>query len=230
MLAVQLVVPVAVPLPPRLFAHLTCVTRILSAAVPRSVRTDVLVRYVELVVGEVIVMVGGRGMNRVTVTLSVRVLPDAVRPVTVSTFVPTCRAIPLAVQLVVPLAVPLPPRSFAQRTCVTPALLDTVPLSVSEVSFVLYVPFEVGEVIVRAEEVVVPRVTVKVSVAVLPAASRAVMVSTFVPVCRATPLAVQLVVPVAVPLPPRLFAHRTWVTPTLSAAVPASVREDAVVL
>jgi hypothetical protein len=137
MLAVQLVVPLAVPLPPRLFTHLTCVTRILSAAVPRSVRTDVPVRYVEPVVGDVIVMVGGLGMNLVTVTVSVKVLPDAVRAVTVNTFAPTCRAIPLAVQLVVPLAVPLPPRSFAHRTCVTPALLDTVPPSVSEVSFVL---------------------------------------------------------------------------------------------
>jgi hypothetical protein len=68
------------------------------------------------------------------------------------------------------------------------------------------------------------KVTVKVSVAVLPAASRAVTVSTFVPGCRTIPLAVQLVVPVAVPLPPALFVHVTWVTPTLSDAVPPSVR------
>jgi len=58
-LAVQLVVPLAVPLPPRLFTHLTCVTRTSSDAVPRSIRTDVHVRYVELVVGEVIAIVGG---------------------------------------------------------------------------------------------------------------------------------------------------------------------------
>src|SRR5881275_75150 len=37
------------------------------------------------------------------------------------------------------------------------------------------------------------------------------------------PLAVQLVVPLAVPLPPRLFVHDTCVTPTLSAAVPLTV-------
>jgi hypothetical protein len=43
-------------------------------------------------------------------------------------------------------------------------------------------------------------------------------------------LAVQLVVPVAVPLPPRLFTHVTWVTPTLSAAVPPNVKEELVVL
>src|SRR5207244_8741274 len=54
----------------------------------------------------------------------------------------------------------------------------------------------------------------------LPAASRAVTVRRLAPVWRTMPLAVQLVVPVAVPLPPRLFAHVTWVTPTASEAVP----------
>ena len=44
------------------------------------------------------------------------------------------------------------------------------------------------------------------------------------------PLAVQLVVPVAVPLPPRLFVHVTWVTPTLSEAVPPRVRDEELVL
>src|SRR2546422_466711 len=68
------------------------------------------------------------------------------------------------------------------------------------------------------------------SVAVLPAASVAVTVSTFVPGCRTIPLAVQLVVPVAVPLPPALFVHVTWVTPTLSDAVPPSVRGVVLVL
>jgi hypothetical protein len=57
-----------------------------------------------------------------------------------------------------------------------------------------------------------------------------VIVSTFAPGCSAIPLAVQLVVPVAVPLPPRLFAHVTWVTPTLSAAVPPSAIGELVVL
>src|SRR5207247_3286692 len=67
------------------------------------------------------------------------------------------------------------------------------------------------------------RVAVKVAVLVLPAASRAWTVSMFVPIWRPIPLAVQLVVPVAVPLPPRLFVHVTWVTPTLSEAVPPNV-------
>jgi hypothetical protein len=44
------------------------------------------------------------------------------------------------------------------------------------------------------------------------------------------PPAVQLVVPEAVPLPPRLLAHVTWVTPTLSDARPANVRAEAPVV
>src|SRR2546428_257534 len=73
-------------------------------------------------------------------------------------------------------------------------------------------------------------VTVKLAVAVLPAASCAVTVSTFVPGWRTIPLAVQLVVPVAVPVPPRLLTHVTWVTPTLSAAVPPSGKEELLVV
>jgi hypothetical protein len=84
----------------------------------------------------------------------------------------------------------------------------------------------VGAVIATVGGVVLLRVTVKLAVAVLLAASRAVTVSTFVPSWRTIPLAVQLVVPLAVPLPPRLFAHVTCVTPTLSAAVPPSVRGE----
>ena len=57
----------------------------------------------------------------------------------------------------------------------------------------------------------------------LPAASRAMTVSTLTPGCSTIPLAVQFVVPLAVPLPPWLLLHVTCVTPTLSAAVPPSV-------
>src|SRR5712691_3538539 len=64
----------------------------------------------------------------------------------------------------------------------------------------------------------------------LPASSRASTVSTFVPSLTTIPLADQLVVPLAVPLPPRLFAHVTWVTPTLSDAAPPSVRSGPLVL
>ena len=87
-----------------------------------------------------------------------------------------------------------------------------------------------GEVIVTTGAVVSLNVTVSVSVAVLPARSRAVTVSTFEPVCSTIPLADQLVVPVAAPLPPRLFAHVTWVTPRASDAVPPIVNGDVPVL
>src|SRR5213593_4542318 len=58
-LAVQLVVPVAVPLPPRLFAHVTWVTPMLSDAVPPRVRGELLVAKVGLEVGDVMKTVGG---------------------------------------------------------------------------------------------------------------------------------------------------------------------------
>ena len=61
--------------------------------------------------------------------------------------------------------------------------------------------------------------TVRDAVAVLPAASRAVMVMTFAPLTRAM-LALQEFVPVAVPDPPRELVHVTCATPTLSEAVP----------
>jgi hypothetical protein len=67
-------------------------------------------------------------------------------------------------------------------------------------------------------------VTVNVSVAVLPAASRAVTVMTLLPAVRLMLLTDQLVVPLAVPLPPVEFDQVTWVTPTLSLAVPPRLR------
>jgi hypothetical protein len=66
------------------------------------------------------------------------------------------------------------------------------------------------------------KVTLRLRLALLPAASRAVTVSVFVPGCRTMPPADQLVVPLAMPLPPALLLHATWLTPTLSAAVPPS--------
>src|SRR5881392_1648437 len=73
-------------------------------------------------------------------------------------------------------------------------------------------------------------VTVSAAVAVLLAASCAVTVSTFGPGCSMIPLAVQVVVPVAVPLPPRLFTQVTCVTAVLSDAVPSSTRREMLVL
>src|SRR3990172_6494978 len=83
-----------------------------------------------------------------TVSVAVPVLPAASRAVTVSTLVPGWRVIPLADQVVVPVAVPLPPRSFAQVTRVTPMLSVVVPPRLSGLAPVVCVPDDVGEVIV----------------------------------------------------------------------------------
>ena len=153
--------------------------------------------------------------------MSLLVLPAASRAITVSTFAPDCSAIPLTDQAAVPVAVPLPPRLFDQVTWVTPTLSAAVPPRFNGVVLVLKVVPLVGAVIVTVGGVVSGAyVTVSVSVFVLPAASRAVTVSTFAPDCSAIPFTDQAAVPVAVPLPPRLFDQVTCVTPTLSAAVP----------
>ena len=59
----------------------------------------------------------------------------------------------------------------------------------------------------------------------LPAASLAVKVRVLVPTESGMLLTDQLLVPLAVPLPPRSLLQVTRVTPTLSPAVPLTVRE-----
>src|SRR5512138_739848 len=139
----QFVVPVAVPLPPWLLLHVTCVTPTLSAAVPPSVNELVVVLNVLAEVGVVMVTLGGVG-SYVTVKLSVPVFPAASRAVTVSTLLPDCNAIPLTDQLVVPVAVPLPPRLLLHVTCVTPTLSAAVPPSVIGLVVAVYVVPVVG--------------------------------------------------------------------------------------
>ena len=73
-------------------------------------------------------------------------------------------------------------------------------------------------------------VAVMVATPALPAASRAVRVRMLSPDCKAIVLTAQLLVPVAVPDPPRLLVHVTCVTPTLSLAVPLRPSELAVVV
>jgi len=77
---------------------------------------------------------------------------------------------------------------------------------------------------------VVLTVTVSAAVAVFPAASRAVTVSTFEPARSVMFGMLHDVVPVAVPLPPRLLTQVTCVTPTLSLAVQPSASGVEVVL
>jgi hypothetical protein len=73
-------------------------------------------------------------------------------------------------------------------------------------------------------------VTVKVAHAMLPATFCATTVRMFDPRWRTIPLAVQFVVPIAIPLAPRSLIHITQVTPTSSDAVPPSVRRGLPVL
>ena len=86
----QEVVPVAVPLPPRLFTHVTCVTATLSDAVPPMLNVLAVVVYVDPVVGVVIVTTGGvvsAGLQ-VTVRVAVPPFPAASFAITVITFEP----------------------------------------------------------------------------------------------------------------------------------------------
>jgi hypothetical protein len=62
-----------------------------------------------------------------------------------------------------------------------------------------------------------------VAVLLLPAPSNAFTVITFAPEASAIGPAVQVLVPLAVPPPPRLLLHVTLVTATLSAALPLMV-------
>ena len=82
-----------------------------------------------------------------TVSVAVPVFPAASFAVTVSTLEPGCSAIPETDQLVVPVAVPLPPALLLHVTCVTPTLSAAVPLSVSGLLFVEYDDPDVGDVI-----------------------------------------------------------------------------------
>jgi hypothetical protein len=96
----------------------TWVTAILSEAVPPTVIGVALVLYVGLLVGLLIVTIGAVG-SYVTVIVSVEMFWATSRAVTVITLSPDCSVIPLMVQLVVPVAVPLPPRLLDQVTLVT---------------------------------------------------------------------------------------------------------------
>src|SRR5690242_18150576 len=99
------------------------------------------------------------------------------------TLLPGCNVIEPEFQLVVPVAVPLPPAALLHVTCVTPTLSLAVPLNVTVAAPVEYVDDDVGEVIETVGRVVSLYVTVNVAAWVLFAASRAVIVMTFVPVC-----------------------------------------------
>lgn len=126
---VHVPVPVAVPDPPAALLQVTDVRPTSSLAVPPSETMFWLVVNVVADVGDVIVTVGAAA-SYVTVIVSVAIWPAESWTVTVIGFEPASNTIPLTVQLVVPVAVPLAPvREFAQVTDVIVA-----PLPVSEVA------------------------------------------------------------------------------------------------
>ena len=97
----------------------------------------------------------------------------------------------------------------------------TVPLSVADVAVTFVAELVVAE---GGCEVVALYVTVIVSVPEFPEPSVAVTVITLSPLERLILEIVQLVVPLAVPLPPLLLLHVTLLTlPELSDAVPLKV-------
>ena len=167
-----------------------------------------------------------------TVKTSVPLLFAASCAVTVMMFVPLCKPTDATLQLVVPVVNPVPPRSFDQLTAVTPRSSEDVPPIVKTEEVVAYVAADVGPMMVTVGAVVSGGVyvTVIVSVFWLAAASRALTVMVLVPDWRAMPAALQLVVPLAVPLPPRSLDQLTCVTLTLSEAVPETVKADEAVV
>jgi len=156
--------------------------------------------------------------------------------VTVIWFAPAASAMLAMLQLLVPLALPLVPfAALLHVTLVTPTLSLAVPLSATLVPVVEKVPEALGEVIATVGAVVSagpPGVEVTVSVAPLAfvAASFAVTVIWFVPAASAMLAMLQLLVPLAMPLVPfAALLHVTFVTPTLSLAVPLNATLEPVV-
>src|SRR5438874_4473020 len=102
-------------------------------------------------------------------------------------------------------------------------------LSVAAPSYLsLSAPGEGGEIMGSGFTESAPvRIIVKAPLVRFPAASRAVMVMSLRPGCRAM-LLVQVLVPTATPLPPRLLLQLTCATPTLSEAQPLTSTTSAV--
>ena len=80
------------------------------------------------------------------------------------TFAPLCSVMPLTLQLVVPVAPPLPPRSLTQLTCVTPTASAAVPPTLSVAELVAYVVDDVGVVMEMVGAVVSPAATFQLNV------------------------------------------------------------------
>ena len=155
------------------------------------------------------------------VTLLVVLLPTPSWAVTAMTLAPSFSAIAGIDHAVVPVAVPLPPRSLTQVTCVTVPSSLAVPLIAMVALAVEW--FDVPGVTIDSDgDWPSDFVTVSTSVAMLPPASRAVTVMMLVPTLTGTDATLHVVVPVAVPLPPTVVGPGHLETPPSSVAVPPS--------
>jgi hypothetical protein len=241
-LALQDEVPVAVPdCEVAAFDQSTRFSPTLSKASPPSVTEPAVVGYVALLVGEVIVT-DGPTVSRVTVIVSVEVFPAVSVAVTVIVFLPNSSEstemgalseIELSLQVVVPVAVPdVELVEFVHVTLATATLSEAVPLRATDELDVTY-GSSAGEVMVTAG-FVLSRVTVIVSVPVLPTASVAVTVIVLEPATSGIELALQEVVPVAGAgeVVPEAFVtlHRTFAMPVSSDAVPSSETDESPVV
>ena len=147
--ALQKLVPEQIPFPPALLAHVTPV--ILwpdpGRAVPaKTGNTELGIDQTTALEGFVMVTTG-HGLD-VTVSVDVPELFKLSMAVTVITFTPGFRAMPLADHEVVPTHVPLPPALFVQltQTMLTDASQQAVPVSDTVELVVAHVPPEVGVV------------------------------------------------------------------------------------
>src|SRR5688572_26303959 len=107
-----------------------------------------------------------------TVMFLAVLLPAPSCAVTVMTFAPGFSATPPIDQAFVPAAVPLPPRSLDQVTCVTAPSSFELPLTATVTEVVD--DADAGDAIERAGDWVSLLVTVRTSVAMLPPRSRTV--------------------------------------------------------
>ena len=102
-----------------------------------------------IAVAEPVVTVGVVPLVFVMVIVSVPILPALSLAVTVITLLPLERLIPEAFQLVVPIAVPLPPLSFAQLTLFIPLVVsEALPPKLIVELVEVYVESDVGLVMV----------------------------------------------------------------------------------
>jgi hypothetical protein len=216
----QFVVPVAVPEAEAAgFDQDTLATATLSEAVPAMASGVAFVTAVGPEVGSVKATAGGIESWRTVITRDEE-FPAVSVAVTVITLSPASRLIAVADHAAVPSAVPLVEvAAFDQVTAATETLSDEVPPKSTVFDDVTKTGCGVG-VVMATLGTMVSKVTLMFAAELLPAVSVAVTVMEFTPSVSGI-MADQLIVPVAVPLPPVAALDQvTSATATLSEAVP----------